>query len=123
MATATSRAEHERRAGHNQSLFREVNERVNEVNKAHDLWVTLSDWVCECADQTCTERIQLTPHQYEGIRQNPTHFVVVPDSKHVVFEVEHVVEQRETYWVVSKVGEAARIAMHLDPRSRRITGA
>jgi hypothetical protein len=32
----------------NESLFRDVNKRVNDINKAHDLWVTLSDWACEC---------------------------------------------------------------------------
>jgi len=37
--------EHERRA-----LFRDVNEGVSEVNKAHDLRLAL-DWVCECAER------------------------------------------------------------------------
>jgi hypothetical protein len=101
-----------------QSLFREVNERVNEINKNHGLWVTLSDWICECASETCTERIELTPQQYEGVRENPTHFVVAPGAEHVVFDAERVVEQHERYWVVSKVGEAASLAMKLDPRSR-----
>jgi hypothetical protein len=118
MATETAHEERERRAGKNQSLFRDVNERVSEINKAHGLWVTLSDWICECADETCTERIELTPQQYERVREEPTHFVVAPDAKHVVFDVERVVEQRERYWIVSMVGEAASVATDLDPRSR-----
>jgi hypothetical protein len=116
MATETAREEHERRARQNQSLFRDVNELVREINKAHGVWVTLSDWVCECADQTCTERIELTPQQYKRVREDPTHFVVAPSSEHVVFELERVVEQRERYWVVSKAGEAAAVATELDPR-------
>jgi hypothetical protein len=115
---ATETEEHERRAGKNQSLFREVNERVSEINKEHGLWVTLSDWICECADETCTERIELTPEQYERVRKNPTHFVVAPSAEHVVFDVERVVEQHDRYWVVSKVGEAASVAMKLDPHSQ-----
>jgi hypothetical protein len=118
VATGIAHEEHERRAGRNQSLFRDVNERVNDVNKAHGLWVTLSDWICECADETCTEPIELTPQQYETVRENPTHFIVTPSKEHVVFDVERVVQQRERYWVVSKVGEAAVVATHLDPRSR-----
>ena len=118
MATETAHQEHEKRAGNNQSLFRAVNERVSDLNKAHGLWVTLSDWICECADETCTERIELTPQQYERVRQNPTHFVVAPSAEHVAFDEERVVEQNEQYWVVSKVGEAASVAMRLDPRSR-----
>jgi hypothetical protein len=116
MATNTAHEARERRAGKNQALFREVNERVSEVNKEHGLWVTLSDWICECVDETCTERIELTPQQYEKVREEPTHFIVAPSAEHVVFDVERVVEQRERYWVVSKVGEAASVAVRLDPR-------
>jgi hypothetical protein len=118
MATEHAGEEHERRAGRNHSHFRDVNERVNDVNKAHGLWVTLSDWVCECADETCTQPIELTPQQYETVRTDPTHFVVAPGTEHVVLDVERVIEQHPRYWVVSKVGDAAVVAMHLDPRSR-----
>src|SRR6202795_5146062 len=116
MAIADAREEHERRAGTNQSLFRDVNERVNDVNKAHGLWVTLSDWVCECADETCAQPIELTPQQYETVRADPTHFVVAPGAEHVVSEAERVIEQHPRYWVVSKVGDAAVVATHLDLR-------
>jgi hypothetical protein len=118
MAIETDQAEHERRAGKNQSLFRDVNERVNEINQAHDLWLTLADWVCECADDTCTERIKLTPEEYEKVRESPTRFCVAPSDEHVVPDVERVVKQHPRYWIVSKVGEAASAATHLDPRSR-----
>jgi hypothetical protein len=117
MATEDAREEHERRAGRNQSLFRDVNERVNDVNKEHGLWVTLSDWVCECADETCTQPIELTPQQYEAMRADPTHFVVAPGAEHVVSDAERVMEQHPRYWVVSKVGAAAVVATNLDPRS------
>jgi hypothetical protein len=118
MATENAHAEHERRAGRNQFLFRDVNERVNDVNKAHGLWVTLSDWVCECADETCTQPIELTPQQYETVRDDPTHFAVAPGAEHVVLEVEEIVQQHPRYWIVSKVGDAAAVAIDLDPRSR-----
>jgi hypothetical protein len=117
MATEHAGEEHERRAGRNQSLFRDVNERVSDVNKAHGLWVTLSDWVCECADETCTQPIELTPQQYETVRADPTHFVVAPGTEHVVFDVERVIEQHPRYWVVSKVEDAAVVSTNLAPRS------
>jgi hypothetical protein len=78
----------------------------------------LSDWICECADETCTERIELTPQQYEKVRESPTHFIVAPSKEHVVPEVARVVEKHERYWVVEKVGEAAAVAEQLDPNSR-----
>jgi hypothetical protein len=123
MATEIAHEEHERRAGKNQSLFRDVNERVSEVNKAHGLWVTLSDWICECADETCTERIELTPRQYEELREDPAHFAVAPAMDHVVPDVELIVEQHHRYWVVEKVGKAAAVAEELDPRSKDDEGA
>jgi hypothetical protein len=46
MSSMTSRLD-QRRAAKNQSLFRDANKRVNDINKAHDLWVALSDWFCE----------------------------------------------------------------------------
>lgn len=52
--------------------------------KEHGRWVTLSEWLCECADQTCTEKIELTPQHYEKIREQSTHFIVALGNKHVV---------------------------------------
>src|SRR5512132_3660265 len=99
MSSITSRLD-QRRAAKNQSLFRNINERVNDINKAHDLWVTLSDWFCECPAHKCTTRIALTPQQYEAVRANPTHFIVAPSREHLVPDVERVIDRRERYWVV-----------------------
>ena len=83
MSSTTTRLD-QRRAAKNQSLFRDVNKRVNDINKALDLWVTLSDWFCECPTDKCTTRIALTPQQYEAARANPTHFIVAPNRDHLV---------------------------------------
>jgi hypothetical protein len=79
----TSRLD-QQRAAKNQSLFRDVNKRVDDIDKTHDLWVTLSDWFCECPTHKCTTRIALTPQQYEAVRANPTHFIVAPSREHLV---------------------------------------
>jgi len=39
------------RAARNQSFFRQINERVNELNEAFSLVLPLGEWVCECAEQ------------------------------------------------------------------------
>ena len=116
--TLEAQDEQERRAGKNQALFSEVNERVNEINPAHETWLAQTDWVCECADDMCTERVELTPEEYEKVRESPKRFFVLPDDDHVVPEVELVVERQPRYWVVEKVGLAAAVTEHLDPRSR-----
>jgi hypothetical protein len=101
---------HAVRAARNQALFREVNERVKEVNEPFGDAVATPEWVCECADASCIETITLTMDEYEALRSNPTHFAVAPDASHVFFEVENVVGQTEHYWIVEKIGTAAAVA-------------
>jgi hypothetical protein len=72
MSIPTEQKEHERRVGENQALFRDVNERINAVNEARSVWVKISEWVCECADEACTERIEMTPEEYEGLLKSST---------------------------------------------------
>ena len=105
------------RAARNQSFFRQINERVNQLNEAFSLVLPLGEWVCECADQSCITRIELSAQDYETVRQNAAHFVVAPGDEHVWPDVENVTERNERYWVVEKLGEAARVAGELDPRS------
>jgi hypothetical protein len=66
----------ERRA-RNESLFRDVNERIARVNQA--LAVTdYAEFVCECDDLGCSERFEMSLRDYERLRADPTTFVVVP---------------------------------------------
>ena len=99
----------------NEALFREVNERVEAI--AHQLGPDVPyEFVCECANADCTFRLPLPLQTYETIRLDPKQFVVLP--QHYTPEVEHLVAEEDTYWVVRKVGEAGTYVEHLDPRSR-----
>jgi hypothetical protein len=102
--------------GETQSLFRDLNERINARKQGRTVWVALSPWVCECANTNCAERITLSLDEYKKLRSEPTHFAVVAEESHVVFEAERVVEKRERYWVVEKIGEAAETSEALDVR-------
>ena len=105
----------EERIARNETLFREVNERIKQVN------VTLAtaeatDFLCECGDETCTQPISLTLAEYEAVRSESTQFAVVPG--HVIPEVERVVASNDRYALVVKVDpDAVRIAENEDPRS------
>ena len=105
----------EERIARNEALFREVNERIQDVNE--ELSGALeADFLCECGDAECTEPISLTPREYEEVRRDPTHFAVLPG--HVVPDVEQVVAQNDRFAVVAKTDpEAARVAVRKDPRS------
>jgi hypothetical protein len=107
------------RAGKNESLFREVNERIEDSTQdfSEELDPTkMFDFLCECSHPDCIERIRMTHGEYEALRRVPTHFAI--RSGHGINEVESIVASNERYIVVAKLGAAARAAMHLDPRSR-----
>jgi len=97
-------------------LFREVNERLKERKEDGSAWSLPSEWICECADPDCAERIEMSLLEYEDLRSELTRFAVAPSREHVVFEVERIVDRREDYWVVEKLGEAAEVAEQTDPR-------
>jgi hypothetical protein len=103
-------------AARNQSSFREINERVKDLNEGFSLVLPLGEWVCECADTLCVERIELSAQEYEAIRENGTRFFVAPGEDHVWPDVEQVTERNERYWVVEKLGEAGRLSASFDPR-------
>jgi hypothetical protein len=99
------------RVGKNEAVFREVNERINDVTREET-----AEYLCECGNATCTETIQMTVADYERVRADPTHFAVLPG--HEIPDVEDVVARNEGFLVVrKKAGEAAALATELDPRS------
>lgn len=104
----------EERVARNEALFREVNERIKDISA--DVEAPLTDFVCECGDPECTKPVSLTPFEYEEVRRDATHFVVLPG--HVVPDVEQVVAETERFAVVAKTEpRAARVAVREDPRS------
>ena len=115
MATTPTSDGRASRAAKNQSLFRDVNERVRELSEGLGPSLPLDQWLCECADESCAERIELTTEEYENVREHAAQFAVAPG--HVFPEVERVVARYERHWIVEKVGEAGTVAQGLDPRS------
>ena len=104
--------DHAERLARNESFFRQVNERIRDIAGRHDY--VEQEFLCECADAGCTERITLTVREYESIRSRPTRFVLVPG--HAAPEIEEVVEKDDDHVVIDKVGVAGNIAAELDPR-------
>src|SRR5712691_10330984 len=104
--------DHAQRLARNESFFRQVNERIREIT-GNDGPVE-QEFLCECADPGCTERITLTVQEYEEIRSRSTRFVLVPG--HTAPEIEHVVEREGDHLVIEKVGLAGNIAAELDQR-------
>jgi hypothetical protein len=105
------------RAARNQSLYRQVNEKIEGLNEAFgEVLDAGSSWVCECADRECTETMQLTLAEYRRLRAHPNRFAVLPG--HVYEDVEVVVETHRQYVVVEKLGTGATYSITHDPRDR-----
>jgi hypothetical protein len=61
-----------------QTLYRAANERIARSNRKLDPLAPF-EVVCECGARGCArDRIWLAPGEYDRIRADPTHFVVVP---------------------------------------------
>jgi len=107
------------RAAKNQALFRGANERVKELNEAFSLVVPVGEWICECANVDCIERIEMSIDAYEAVRRHETHFFVTPSDEHFWPDVERVIEHNDRYWVVEMTGAADDGAERDDARSTR----
>lgn len=105
------------RIGRNETIFREVNERIEDLNRG---MASVSDGllhiVCECGSRDCIEQLAVTPEEYEEVRREPTHFFV--KRGHEIPDSEDVVADRGAHLIVRKrPGLAAEIAKTTDPRS------
>lgn len=97
----------------NERLFREVNERIREISSTVGAFDSGPEFICECSDEGCLERIRLSPAEYEALRAHPRRFVVLRGHE---TDVERVVADRGGYLIVEKLGEAGDVAEQRDPR-------
>jgi hypothetical protein len=98
----------EYRLGLNEALLRNVNERIEAVGGAFTLHNEPLDFLCECAELGCPERVRLRRSDYRRVRDDPTWFVVV--DGHQQPEVERVVGRLGSYLIVEKVEPDAAAA-------------
>lgn len=103
------------RLARTESLFRDVNERIAEASERFDAHE--AEFMCECSDATCAERLEVPLDEYEAVREDATTFLLNPD--HVDGRVEQIVRRRRGYAIVQKVDKVvARIVRELDPRAQ-----
>jgi hypothetical protein len=102
----------ERRAT-TESLFRDVNERIAE--SAERFEADSTEFVCECSDPTCTDRVPASLEEYEQVRAEPTTFLIAPG--HEQADIERVIEKRGRFQIVEKFNAVVRrTVIRLDPR-------
>lgn len=92
--------ERARRIGENEALFREVNERVLDVNAAFGQVSGRFSIVCECGRSDCLVHVDVTPEEYAAVRADGAQFIVV--EGHELEDVEDVVARTDRFAVVRK---------------------
>jgi hypothetical protein len=100
----------------NEALFREVNERLERVDKQAQSrgWPPEDGYFefhCECGQ--CPEKVRLTIAEYESVRSQDDRFVLVPG--HETPELESIAERTERYVIVDKHEDAEALVSD-DPR-------
>jgi hypothetical protein len=97
-----------------ESLFRDVNERIAESAQRFDAETT--EFVCECADAECAERLETTLDEYERIRADGATFLLAPG--HEDEDIERVVAHRGRFEIVEKLQSTVRATVRrLNPRA------
>ena len=97
-----------------ESVFREVNEAI--AKTAEHLEADETDFVCECANAECADRITAELDEYDEIREDPTRFILVPGHQEPA--VERIVERTGRYAVVEKFDRTVvQIVRRLNPRA------
>lgn len=98
----------ETRLAANEAFFRRLNESLERDTPDDATLIVL----CECADEDCAQRLELTRPEYERVRSDPTWFVVA--HTHVDTEIEEVIGRTDRFETVRKLGVGIDVATRLD---------
>jgi hypothetical protein len=89
------------RVGQNEVLYREVNERIRELDRRFGSQTQeLQQYVCECGRPDCVDPIRMTLDEYRRVREDATTFAIV--RGHEDPTVEYVVETTDRFAVIRK---------------------
>lgn len=104
----------EARIAQTESAFRHANERIAEIAESFDS--VQAEFICECADPGCNHRLNVPLEEYEDVREEGTHFLVVDGHEDPAYE--RVMRRRRGYAIVKKfTRRLAALVRRSDPRS------
>ena len=106
-------SEREERLALNEALFRVANERMADWEERHaDEETEL--YHCECAELGCRMKVPMTRADYERVRRDSAHFLLVPG--HEKPTIEPVVESHDDWSIIEKRPEVQALVEKTDPR-------
>lgn len=88
------------RAAQNHELFSEIGDDVRVLSEKVDGELAIDEFLCECVDIGCSDRIALTIAEYEAVREMPTHYAVRPG--HVDADYDEIVYEHDLFTIVEK---------------------
>ena len=96
------------RQARNETLHREVNERLAQMDKRADAaWATDDErfeFLCECdRGDGCDTRLRMKLTDYERVREQDDRFAIA--RGHENLDIERVVDEGDGYLVVDKIAE------------------
>jgi hypothetical protein len=103
------------RLAKNEALFREVNERIEQLAEQRGSGDDHFNFVCECSHADCASQLELSRRAYEQVRAHPARFVVA--EGHEIIEVDKVMDTLGSYVIVEKIEAAELVARATDPRT------
>ena len=89
-----------RRAAQNRELFGEIGDDLRLLSERVDGELAIDEFVCECVDSGCSDRVALTVAEYEAVHEMPARFAVRPG--HVHADYDEVVDEHDQFTVVAK---------------------
>jgi hypothetical protein len=93
----------EERLAANEARFREINEGAQPQRESRGE----GRFVCECADRSCMQWIEVPAAAYTAVRSHPRRFILA--AGHEVLDVETIVDRGDGYVVVEKPPELDHI--------------
>jgi hypothetical protein len=95
-----SAMERDARLRENQETFRLANKALEAAVGERVAAADRVPFLCECADETCMGRVDLTLEDYREVRAHKKYFVMLPD--HTRSRGEDVVARRDGYQITEK---------------------
>lgn len=101
----------------NESRFRQINDGLRDDLAKLPSQPEAVPFVCECGSNSCEGLVEVTLAEYEAVRANSRHFLVLPG--HEIAGAERVLASVPQYMVVEKQPAVGPLVDATDPRRGR----
>src|SRR5437763_15380623 len=92
----------EARIAGNVVFFRKAIDHIRNAAIRHEFSDRIP-FLCECADERCTEIVRVSLADYEAVREHPERFLTAPDHHLAFADSVRRLEERDGYDVVERI--------------------